>query len=58
VGKGDWRRPTQVSREEADANWEAIFGTKKLNNMSDEDREKLHEETNEPLTDSSTREGD
>jgi hypothetical protein len=47
-----------VSREEADANWEAVFGTKKLNNMSDEDREKLHEETNEPLADSSTREGD
>jgi hypothetical protein len=42
MGKGDWRRPTQISRAEADANYEAVFGVRKLNNMSDEDRKDLH----------------
>jgi hypothetical protein len=46
MGKGDWRRPTLVSREEADSNWESVFGPKKLNNMSDADREELGVERN------------
>jgi len=38
MGKGDKRRRCQVSREVEEANWEAIFGKKKLNVMSDEDK--------------------
>lgn len=38
MGKGDGRRPTQIPKAEADANWEAVFGPKKLNVMSDEER--------------------
>lgn len=41
MSKGDWRRPCNVSREESDRNYEAVFGKKKLNNMSDKDREEL-----------------
>ncbi len=41
MGKGDWRRPCQVPKEEADANFERVFGKKKLNVMSDEDREAM-----------------
>lgn len=44
MGKGDWRRPCQVPKEEADANFERIFGKKKLNVMSDEDREQIDKE--------------
>ena len=38
MGKGDSRRPTLIPKEQADANWDAVFG-KKLNVMSDEERE-------------------
>lgn len=39
MGKGDGRRPTLIPKEQADANWDAVFGPKKLNVMSDEERE-------------------
>ena len=29
-GKGDKRRPTKVDKAEADANWDRIFGPKKV----------------------------
>lgn len=41
MGKGDHRRPHSVSKEEFDANFERVFGVKKLNIMSPEDREAL-----------------
>lgn len=28
AGKGDWRRPSRVSQEEVDANWDRIFKKK------------------------------
>lgn len=31
MGKGDHTRPSSVSKEEYDANFEAVFGKKKLN---------------------------
>jgi hypothetical protein len=40
MGKGDKRRRCQVSKEVEEANWERIFGKKKLNIMSDDDRKK------------------
>jgi len=36
-GKGDKRRPCFVSKEQYDRNFEAVFGKKKLNVMSDKD---------------------
>lgn len=41
MGKGSRRRPCQVPKSEYDANFEAVFGKKKLNTMSDEDKKKL-----------------
>lgn len=41
MGKGSGRRPCQVPKEQYDKNFEAVFGKKKLNVMSDEDREEL-----------------
>ena len=38
MGKGDKRRRRQVSEEVETANWEAVFGKRKLNIMSDEDK--------------------
>ena len=37
MGKGSRRRRCQVSQEIETANWESVFGKKKLNIMSDED---------------------
>ena len=37
AGKGSVRRPTQVSQEEADANWERIFGKKNKENQEQKD---------------------
>ena len=39
-GKGDGRRPRQVSRDEYANNWEAVFG-KKAFKLSDEQKEEL-----------------
>lgn len=44
MGKGDWRRPSQISEEQERANWEAVFGKKKLNVMSDEERAEMEAE--------------
>lgn len=33
AGKGSVRRPTQISQEQADANWERIFGKKNTVNQ-------------------------
>lgn len=38
MSKGSSRRPCQVPREQEEAAWERVFGKKKLNVMSDEDR--------------------
>jgi hypothetical protein len=46
MGKGDNRRPSSVSKEEYDNNFEAIFGKKKLNLM---DQEEDNETTTEPV---------
>ena len=35
-GKGDKRRPMQISQEELDARWDAIFKSKPHENMFDE----------------------
>lgn len=42
MGKGDWRRPSQVPKQVFEDNFEAVFGTKKLNVMSDEEREEMN----------------
>jgi ATP-dependent protease HslVU (ClpYQ) ATPase subunit len=41
MGKGSKKRKCQVSREVEEANWRAIFGEKKLNIMSNKDREEM-----------------
>jgi len=41
MGKGSLRRKCQVSKEIEDANWESVFGKKKLNVMSEEERDAL-----------------
>lgn len=41
MGKGSKRRKCQVSKETETANWESVFGKKKLNIMSDKDREEM-----------------
>lgn len=38
MGKGDWRRPSNIPKDEYDQKFEAVFGPKKLNVMSDEER--------------------
>lgn len=43
AGKGDHRRPSSVPKQVFDQNFEAVFGPKKLNIMSDEDRTALEE---------------
>lgn len=40
MGKGSKRRPCQVPKEQYDKNFEAVFGKKLLNVMSDEDQAK------------------
>lgn len=47
MGKGDKRRLPQVPVEVYESNFEAIFGEKKLNVMSDEEREALKREKEE-----------
>ena len=37
-GKGSVRRPKQITQEEADNNWERVFGKKKPLQEWDEDR--------------------
>jgi len=44
MGKGSKKRKCQVSREVEEANWKAIFGEKKLNVMSNKDREEIWKE--------------
>ena len=48
-GKGDKRRPMQISQEELDARWDAIFVQKPHENMFDENdlssKDKEKEET-------------
>lgn len=44
MSKGDWRRPSSVPKDEYDQKFEAVFGPKKLNVMSDEDRQGLRGE--------------
>jgi len=41
MGKGDSRRPCFVPKAQYDKNFETVFGKKKLNVMSDEDRIEL-----------------
>lgn len=42
MSKGDWRRP--VNKKVFDQNYEEVFGQKKLNVMSDEEREQMEAE--------------
>jgi len=42
VGKGDNRRPCLVPKEQYNQNFESVFGTKKLNVMSEEERQELN----------------
>lgn len=45
MGKGDWRRPTQVSKQEERDRWEAAFGSDpRLPIMSEEDRLEMEAE--------------
>lgn len=44
MSKGDWRRPQQVPDEQVAATWEAVFGEKKLNIMSEEERREFERE--------------
>lgn len=44
MGKGSKRRKCQVSQETETANWEAVFGKKKFNIMSHEERKEMLEE--------------
>lgn len=37
MGKGDWRRPTQVSPAEAQRNWDEAFGKRDIPNLMPED---------------------
>lgn len=50
-GKGDWQRPrpNNVTKAQYDAEFERVFGEKKLNVMSDEERAELELE-NQRLT--------
>jgi hypothetical protein len=41
MGKGSNKRKCQVSPEIETANWESVFGKKKLNIMGDKDREEM-----------------
>lgn len=52
MGKGDHRRPCAIPVADFDKKYEEVFGKKKLNNMSDEDREALEQELGkEPVND-------
>lgn len=44
MSKGDWRRPQQAPDEEVAATWERVFGKKKLNIMTEEERAELERE--------------
>lgn len=44
MGKGSARRPCFISKDHFDANFERVFGKKKLNVMSREDKIKLYGE--------------
>ena len=45
MGKGDWRRPTQISREEETRRWEEALGPAKLPNcMPEAERLQLEHE--------------
>ena len=47
MGKGDWRRPTQISRDEETKKWDEAFGPRPerhLNVMSEEDRAEMEAE--------------
>ena len=41
MSKGSRRRRSSVSEEELAANWESVFGPKRLNVVSDEEREEM-----------------
>lgn len=41
MSKGSGRRPCQIPRAQEEARWEHVFGKKKLNVMSDEDRKMM-----------------
>ena len=59
MGKGDWRRPSQVSREEEAKRWEEAFGTgPKLNIMTPEELAELEETLNHPYADLSIPDDD
>ncbi len=47
MSKGSARRPTQVSREVADANYVAAFGESRLDKMLREQREKEEQQKKE-----------
>lgn len=45
MGKGDWKRPSSLSKEEEARRWEEAFGPRQVPNvMSDEDRRVMEEE--------------
>jgi len=47
MSKGSKRRPSSISEAELQENWEAVFGKKKLNVMSDEERLQFEKEREE-----------
>lgn len=49
MGKGCKKRKCQVSQETETANWESVFGKKKLNIMSNKDREEMWRDTIEEI---------
>jgi hypothetical protein len=44
MGKGSGRRPCQVDKKQFEDNYDAIFGLKKMNVVSDAEREELLDE--------------
>lgn len=45
-GKGSNRRPTQISDQEAEANWHRIFGSNKFNHLLKDDKDGFNQENN------------
>jgi len=43
-GKGSSRRPTQISEEEAEANWQRIFGKHKESNPIEDSQKDIKNE--------------
>lgn len=39
AGKGDKRRPKEITQEQLDANWDAIFGKKEEPDMNETDKQ-------------------